>query len=56
MQRRWPLPGCLGRPPKTTIVVLFVSLPDAFVEIAAFVGTGAVSFAMPGLELLILQR
>ena len=47
----WPRQGCLGKPPKTTFVVLSVSLLDVFVGVAVFVGieTNAVSFAVPGL-------
>ena len=53
MQRRWSRQGCLGIPPQTTIVVPSVFSRDASV----FVGVeGAVSFASPGLWLLLLQR
>ena len=51
MRHRCPRQVCLGKPPKTTIVALFVSLLDAFVGIAAFVDfeTSAVFSAVPGL-------
>ena len=53
MRRRWSRQGCLGIQPQTTIVVPSVSSRDASV----FVGIeGAVSFASPGLCLLLLQR
>ena len=53
MRRRWPRQGCLGRPPQTTIVVPSVSSRDASVSVGI---ESAVSFASPGLWLLLLQR
>ena len=53
MRRRWSCQGCLGIPPQTIIVVPSVSSRDASV----FVGIeSAVSFASPGVWLLLLQR
>jgi hypothetical protein len=50
MRHRWPRLVCLGKPPKTTIVALFVSLLDASVGIAAFVDFESAAFsAVPGL-------